>query len=189
MSILCFAGSLRQDSNNKKLARHAARLIEELRLATAECLDLADYPMVIYDGDIEQSGAPVSVAKLGAKIGASAALVIATPEYNGGISGVLKNSVDWLSRLKPMPLRDKHLLLLSTSPGPWGGVRGLWHSRVPFEALGVHVFPQMISIPMAHAAFDERERLTGERATQLENLLRAFVPHATAAAAARKAAA
>ena len=188
MSILCFAGSLRQDSSNKRLARFTASLIEELGLASAECLDLADYPMVIYDGDIERSGAPASVAKLGAKIGAAAALVIATPEYNGGISGALKNSIDWLSRLKPMPLRDKHLLLLSASPGPWGGVRGLWHSRVPFEALGVHVFPQMISVPMAHAAFNERERLTGERATQLENLLSAYVPHAIAATARRAAA-
>jgi len=188
MSILCFAGSLRQDSSNKKLARHAARLIEELGLSNAEYIDLADFPMVVYDGDVEQSGAPASVAKLGAKISAVAALVIATPEYNGGISGVLKNSIDWLSRLKPMPLRDKHLLLLSASPGPWGGVRGLWHSRVPFEALGVHVFPQMTSVPMAHTAFDAHERLTGDRAAQLETLLRAFVPHAIGAAARRAAA-
>ena len=181
MRILCFAGSLRQDSNNKKLVRNAARLIEELNLADVEYIDLADYPMVLYDGDIEQSGAPASVGKLGAKIAAADALVIATPEYNGGITGVLKNTIDWLSRLKPMPLNEKHLLLLSASPGPWGGVRGLWHSRVPFEALGVHVFPRMVSVPMAHAAFDERERVTGERAAQLESLLRAFVAHATGA--------
>jgi NAD(P)H-dependent FMN reductase len=180
MTIFCFAGSLRQDSSNKKLARHTACLIEELGLTSAEYLDLADYPMVVYDGDVEQSGAPASVAKLGAKIRAAAALAVATPEYNGGISGVLKNAIDWLSRVKPMPLGDKHLLLLSASPGPWGGVRGLWHSRVPFEALGVHVFPQMMSVPMAHTAFDERERMTGERAAQLENLLRAFVTHVTA---------
>ena len=137
--------------------------------------------MVIYDGDVEQSGAPVSVARLGARIEAAGALVVATPEYNGGISGVLKNTIDWLSRLKPMPLRGKHLLLLSASPGPWGGVRGLWHSRVPFEALGVHVFPQMMSVPAAHTAFDERDCLSGERAHQLEDLLRNFVSHATPA--------
>src|SRR5262249_21652669 len=142
-----------------------------------ECLDLLDYPMVLYDGDVEQSGAPASVAKLAAKIVAAEALVVATPEYNGGITGVLKNAIDWLSRLNPMPLRGKHLLLLSASPGPWGGVRGLWHTRVPFEALGVHVFPQMLSVPVAHIAFDAEDRLTGEKAAQLESLLRLFIAH------------
>lgn len=178
MKIVCLAGSLRQDSSNKKLAREAARLIEALDLARAEYLDLADFPMVLYDGDVELSGAPSSVAKLGARIAAASAMVVATPEYNGGITGALKNAVDWLSRLKPMPLRGKHLLLLSASPGNWGGVRGLWHTRVPFEALGVHVFPQMMSIAAAHTAFDAGGRITGEKAAQFGNLLRSFCDHA-----------
>jgi chromate reductase, NAD(P)H dehydrogenase (quinone) len=60
----------------------------------------------------------------------------------------------------------------------WGGIRGLWHSRVPFEALGVHVFPQMMSLPGAGSAFDEQGRLAEASAQQLQTLLRAFIGHA-----------
>ncbi len=82
--------------------------------------------------------------------------------------------VDWVSRLKPMPFGGKHLLLLIASPAGWGGVRGLWHSGVPFEAVGVHVFPQMMTVPHAHSAFDELGLLTGERGSQLQSLLTTF---------------
>lgn len=187
MTILCFAGSLRQESSNKKLAREAARLLAAHARDDAQFLDLGDFPMVLYDGDVETSGLPASASRLGARIAAATALVIATPEYNGGITGVLKNTVDWLSRLQPMPLRGKHLLLLGASPGPWGGIRGLWHSRVPFEALGVHVFPQMLSIAACHTAFDHGDRLTGDKEEQLARLLAAFAAHARASAERRAA--
>jgi NAD(P)H-dependent FMN reductase len=67
----------------------------------------------------------------------------------------VKNTIDWLSRLKPMPLRGKRALLLSASPSPVGGNRGLWALRVPLEGLGVHVFPEMFSLPSAHAAMSD----------------------------------
>jgi chromate reductase, NAD(P)H dehydrogenase (quinone) len=181
VKVLAFAGSLRTDSANKKLAREAVRLLTEHSLARAEFADLRDYPMPIYDGDREQNeGLPDEVIKLGGRIGEADALIVATPEYNGSISSVLKNALDWISRLKPMPVAGKHLVLLSASPGGWGGVRGLWHSRVPFEALGAHVFPQMMSLPGAGSVFDEAGRLTGAPAQQLQNLLRAFAGHAAA---------
>lgn len=177
MKVLSFAGSLRTNSINKQLARESVRLLAGSSV-TAEFIDLKDYPAPLYDGDDEQgSGIPDAMFELGFKIAEADALIIATPEYNGGISGVLKNAVDWISRLKPMPLAGKHLLLLSASPGGWGGIRGLWHSRVPFEALGVHVFPQMMSVGAAAAAFDKTERLQGERLEQLENLLAGFTAH------------
>jgi chromate reductase, NAD(P)H dehydrogenase (quinone) len=133
MNILSFAGSLRKDSSNKKFAREAVRLLEQNSQMRAEYLDLRDYPMPVYDGDIERNeGVPNIVTRLGGKIAQTHALIVATPEYNGSISSVLKNTIDWVSRLKPMPLAGKHLLLLSASPGAWGGIRGLWHSRVPF---------------------------------------------------------
>jgi chromate reductase, NAD(P)H dehydrogenase (quinone) len=135
--------------------------------------------MPLYDGDLEQhEGLPDEVVKLGARIAEADALIVATPEYNGSISSVLKNALDWISRVKPMPIAEKHLVLLSASPGGWGGVRGLWHSRVPFEVLGAHVFPQMMSLPGAASAFDETGRLVGAPAQQLQNLLRAFAGHA-----------
>jgi NAD(P)H-dependent FMN reductase len=182
MKVLSFAGSLRKESSNKKLAREAVRLLDSHALARAEFADLREYPMPIYDGDQEKEGIPEAVIRLGAGIAEADALIVATPEYNGSISSVLKNTVDWLSRLKPMPLAGKHLLLLSASPGGWGGIRGLWHSRVPFEALGVHVFPQMMSLPGAGSVFDEDGRLSGDRVQQLQNLLTAFTGHAAARA-------
>jgi chromate reductase, NAD(P)H dehydrogenase (quinone) len=178
MKVLAFAGSLRRDSHNKKFAREAVRLLASQGEAKAEFADLRDYPMPLYDGDRERDGIPDSVVALGTRITDADALIIATPEYNGGISSVLKNAVDWLSRVKPVPLAGKHLLLLGTSPGGWGGIRGLWHSRVPFEALGVHVFPQMMSLPGAGSAFDEHGRLSEASAHQLVNILTAFIGHA-----------
>lgn len=179
MKVLSFAGSLRTESANKKLAREAVRLLVRHASVRAEYADLKDYPMPIYDGDEEQAqGIPAAVARLGVKIAEADALIIATPEYNGSISSVLKNAVDWTSRVRPMPIAGKHLLLLSASPGGWGGIRGLWHSRVPFEALGAHVFPQMMSVPNAGSAFDEVGQLSGERAPQLQALLTAFTGHA-----------
>jgi chromate reductase, NAD(P)H dehydrogenase (quinone) len=178
MKVLAFAGSLRRESANKKLAREALRVLVEHSLARAEFADLKDYPMPLYDGDREQNeGLPDEVVKLGARIADAEALIVATPEYNGSISSVLKNTIDWISRLKPMPIAGKHLLLLSASPGGWGGVRGLWHSRVPLEAVGAHVFPQMMSLPGAGSAFDDAGRLTGAPAQQLQNLLHAFASH------------
>jgi chromate reductase len=181
MKVLAFAGSLRRDSFNKKLAQEAVRLLAGNAPVRAEYLDLRDYPTPIYDGDLERTeGIPDGVTRLGAKVAEADALIVATPEYNGGISSVLKTAVDWLSRLKPMPLAGKHLLLLSASPGAWGGVRGLWHSRVPFEALGVHVFPGMMSLPGAGSAFDAAGRLSDDRGKQLQTLLSAFAGHASA---------
>jgi len=178
MKILAFAGSLRRDSYNKKFAREAVRLSAAQGEARAEFVDLRDYPMPLYDGDREREGIPDSVVALGTRISEADALIIATPEYNGSISSVLKNTVDWLSRIKPVPLAGKHLLLLGASPGGWGGVRGLCHSRVPFEALGVHVFPQMMSLPGAASAFDEHGRLNEANAHQLVTILTAFAGHA-----------
>lgn len=177
MKVLAFAGSLRRDSTNKKFAREAVGLLVRHGQASAEFADLRDYPMPLYDGDIERSGIPNSVLALANRVADADALVIATPEYNGSISSVLKNAIDWLSRVKPVPLAGKHVLLLAASPGGWGGIRGLWHSRVPFEALGAHVFPQMMSLPAAGSAFDERGRLTDASTQQLQTLLSAFIGH------------
>lgn len=178
MSILVFAGSLRNASVNKQFAREAARLLKA-KGQNVEFIDLRDYAMPIYDQDIQDSeGFPASVTALAEKVAGAKALVIASPEYNGSIPGVLKNVIDWLSRTNPMPLADKHLLLLGASPGALGAVRGLWHTRVPFEAVGVHVFPSMMGLPSAGAAFADDGTLKEDRpAKQLDGLLDQFVAH------------
>ncbi len=177
MKLIAFAGSLRTDSLNKKFAREAARVATE---AGAECefVDLREYAMPVYDGDIEaSSGIPEGAKKLGAKIRAADGLIIATPEYNGSIPGVLKNVVDWLSRDKPnMSLAEKHLLLLAASPGALGGIRALWHTRQPFDVLKVHTYPDMMALPNAANAFGADGKLSDEKtAARLKELVGQFV--------------
>jgi chromate reductase len=178
MNLLIFAGALRVDSCNKKFAREAMRLAEEMGVA-GEFIDLNEYPMPPYDGDIETaSGLPDSTVSLGKKILAADALIISTPEYNGSIPGVLKNVVDWLSREKTVSLAGKHLLLLAASPGALGGTRSLWHTRQPFEVLGVHVYPGMMGLPNAYSAFDEQGRLKDEKTMQrLQSTVDQFIKH------------
>jgi chromate reductase len=179
MKIIAFAGALRKGSVSKQLVQEAVRLLSEEHEVFADYADLKDYPFPIYDSDIEQSiGIPDSIVELGARIAGANALVIASPEYNGGISSVLKTLVDWLSRIKPSPLAGKFVLLLSASPSGSGGVLGLWHTRVPLEVLGVHVFPHMVAVPRAQNAFDEQGALTDSKAEQkLREVLHAFVDH------------
>ena len=85
---------------------------------------------------------------------ANDALVIAAPEYNGSLCGVVKNAIDWASRKRPQPFNAKHALLLSASPSMAGGNRGVWALRVPLEHLGARVYPDMFSLAQAHQAFD-----------------------------------
>lgn len=179
MKILSFAGALRTGSVSKQLVQEAVRALAGRHGLVADYADLRDYPFPIYDSDIEQTiGIPDSILKLAIRVREADALIIASPEYNGGISSVLKTLVDWLSRVKPSPLAGKFLLLLSTSPSGSGGLAGLWHTRVPFEALGVHVFPHMVAIPRSQIAFDAEGNLADEKSRQkLEEVLGSFVRH------------
>lgn len=178
MKILFFAGSLREGSLNKKFALEAKRLVDEKGGHQTEYLDLRDYPMPIYDEDIQNKGFPETVNTLAEKIKHVDAMVIASPEYNGSIPGGLKNVIDWLSRLRPMPFAEKPLLLIGTSPGAYGGVRGLWQARIPFEMCNVHVYPGMYAMPSAGAAFDEQGRLKDEKTIKsLKALLDQFLAY------------
>lgn len=178
MQFLLFAGSLRKHSFNKKLVNIAHAYLDDQGIANI-VLDLVDLAAPVYNEDIETStGVPQSIDALAEHIKKADALIIATPEYNGSISSPLKNTVDWLSRCKPMPLASKHLLLLSTSPGKFGGVRGIWHSRVPFEILGVHVFPTMFSLEFADKQFDSADILLDKAVDErLKKIVNQFVLH------------
>ena len=178
MKMLIFAGSLRKGSFIKQFAREAQRLLNAKGVET-EFVDLQPLAIPVYDGDLEEaSGVPAGVQELSKKILAADALVISTPEYNGSIPGILKNAVDWLSRLKPVSLTGKHLLLIAASPGALGGIRSLWHSRQPFEVLGTHVFPEVMALPLAHAAFDDAGQLKDAKVVErLDGLLGRYVAH------------
>jgi chromate reductase len=161
--ILAFAGSTRKGSHNKRLIGVAA---DAARAAGAEVtlIDLRDYPMPHYDGDLETEGLPESAVRLKELFKSHDGLLISAPEYNGGISGMLKNTIDWVSRKGDDPqsqtvFAGKIAGIMSTSPGALGGLRGLGQLRHVLTSLGVLVVPQQRALGGASTAFGEDGRL------------------------------
>ena len=160
IKVLAFAGSLRKDSYNKKLVRVTAGAARDAG-AEVTLLDLADWPLPIYDGDLEdREGVPASVMRLKAMFRAHEAFLIASPEYNSSVSAALKNLIDWLSRpVKDEPplacFRGKTAALFSASPGALGGLRGLVHLRAILGNIGVLLIADQLAIGKADDAFAE----------------------------------
>jgi chromate reductase, NAD(P)H dehydrogenase (quinone) len=158
--ILAFAGSVRRDSFNKKLAGIAA---DGARGAGAEVtlIDLRDYMLPVFDQDYErEAGTPENARRLKALFLANDGLLIASPEYNSSITPLLKNTLDWVSRPQPgePPLAaytGKVAGLVSASPGALGGLRGLVHVRAILGNLGVLVIPEQLAVPRAGDAFND----------------------------------
>ncbi len=157
--ILAFAGSTRRDSFNKKLLQTA---VAGARNAGAEVtvIDLRDFPMPLYDGDLEsETGIPEHGKRFKELMKAHQGFLIASPEYNSSITGVLKNSIDWASRPEPneaplIAFTEKFAALVSASPGNLGGLRGLATVRSILHNIGVHVIPHQVGVPRAHEAFN-----------------------------------
>lgn len=157
LKLLGISGSLRADSLNTKLLHEAIRAFGEAEV------EIGDIRLPLYDGDLEARGIPEEVRRLHAQMEAADAIIIACPEYNANISGVLKNALDWVSRIKPMPMGDTPLAIMSAAAGRSGGVRSqysLRHCLTPFRPLVL----QGPEVAVANAAeeFDENGRLKGE---------------------------
>ncbi|MBF0570312.1 MAG: NAD(P)H-dependent oxidoreductase [Candidatus Omnitrophica bacterium] len=157
--ILAFAGSTRAGSFNKKLVKIAMSGAQTVG-AKVTFLDLRDFPMPLYDGDLEiQQGLSENVRKFKAILMEHDGFLISAPEYNSGISGVLKNAIDWASR--PLPgegslacFTGKLAAIMSASPGSLGGLRGLVQVRSILSNIQVLVLPDQIAIPKADEAFN-----------------------------------
>lgn len=167
--ILVFAGSTRTGAFSGKLAALAAK---ELALFDAEVsfISLSDYEMPIYNGDLEaRSGPPEAARKLHGMMLAHNGVYIATPEYNASIPPLLKNTIDWVSRVKGEdPFRRGVFALGSTSPGRFGGMRAMMALRQSLEfGLGALVLPDMVSVNGAGTAFEEDGNLKDERTLAL----------------------
>jgi NAD(P)H-dependent FMN reductase len=166
--ILGFAGSARAGSLNRKLVRIAA---EGARAAGAEVtlLELREHPLPIYDGDLEAAeGLPPNARRLKELFLAHDGLLIAAPEYNGSITPLLNNPIDWVSRSSPgeAPLScfdGKVAALMSASPGALGGLRGLLVVRSCLSGIRVLVLPDQVAVPHANDAFAEDGRLKDEK--------------------------
>ena len=165
--LLAFAGATRTDSWNKKLIRVAVRAAEEAG-GEVTLIDLRDYPMPLYDGDLERSeGLPQKARALKALMVSNQAFLLSCPEYNSSISGVLKNTIDWISRPQPdepryAAFKGKVAGLLSASPGNLGGIRGLLTVRQVLFHLGVLVLPTQFALAHAASAFHEDGSLKEE---------------------------
>lgn len=181
MRTLAFAASRRRQSLNAKLIQLAAEIAtaEDVEVDLAE---FSEFDMPMYDGDDEaHEGLPPGARELAERVKQADAILIAAPEYNYSIAGPLKNAIDWVSRIRPMPWRGKSIYLMSASTSAMGGIRGLWQTRIPLEGCGALVFPDMFALPRANHAFDAFGKLADlALAKRLEDELAGFLRMAEA---------
>ena len=159
--ILAFAGSARTESFNKKVVSVAAAGAEKAG-GTVTYIDLRDYPMPLYDGDLEtESGLPENALKMKQLIHEHHGLLISTPEYNSAIPPLLKNVIDWCSRPAESnpelsglaPFAEKTGALLGASPGPGGGIRALPGVRQLLQNIGITMVPRVLAVGSVGALF------------------------------------
>jgi chromate reductase len=162
--IIAFAGSARDGSHNRKLVHVAAQVARDAG-AEVTLLELRDYPLPIYNADIEtREGLPPNVGTLKELLYAHHGLLIASPENNASVSALLKNTLDWVSRPSGGPsdmvkLQGKVAAMLTATTGVMGGLRGLVALRAILQTLGVLTLPEQYGLSRAQDAFDAEGRL------------------------------
>ncbi|MGC1177698.1 MAG: NADPH-dependent FMN reductase [Methyloceanibacter sp.] len=162
MRILFFAGSTRQGSYNKKLAR-LAQHIASANGIEGVFVDLTDYPMPLYNGDLEaEQGPPLKAAEFKALLTEYQGVFIASPEYNSSVTPLLKSTLDWVTRVRGKGetglevYRSRVFAISGASPGNYGAMRSLLHLRQILEVgIGATVIPQQLALPRAGDAFEE----------------------------------
>jgi NAD(P)H-dependent FMN reductase len=174
--LLVFGASLREGSMNDRLATLAAQIAED-KGATVERSTMQDFECPAYDMDIELStGLPSGAQALHDRLVETDGFVIASPEYNASMPGVLKNTIDWVSRFRPQPFNGKQGMLIAASPSMTGGKVGLWALRQPLEHLGARIYPDMFALAQAHNAFSEAGRIADNKLqTWFESTIDCFI--------------
>jgi len=173
--VLAIGGSLRQGSFNHLLLGQAQRQVPDGM--SIEIADLSDVPL--YNGDLQAQGFPASVQRIAEQAARADAFLIATPEYNYSIPGVLKNAIDWLSRVPSAPFKGKPAAIASASMSGLGGVRAQYHLRQVLIYLDVHPLnkPELF-ISAAHEKFADNGELTDALSREgLDALLTALAAH------------
>lgn len=180
INVLAFSGSTRTDSSNQKLVAQAADIAKQMN-ARVLVINLKDFPMPFYNADLEaKEGLPPAAQQLRRLMKESHVILIASPEYNGSLSGLLKNAIDWASRDEQgKPSREafagKKFVIMSASPGPGGGTRGLEHLRKILENVGGVVIAGQVTVPNAYDAYDAKGNL---KDSKIKNELRVLVQEA-----------
>ena len=165
LKILVIPGSLRTGSLNARLAAAAAA---ELAQAGAEVtrISLGDFALPIYDGDLQtKSGVPKHAINLKRMIGAHHGVLIVTPEYNSSVPALVKNTIDWVSRVQDaheargQVFRDRPFAIAAASESRFGGMRSLAALRLILSACHASVIPNQLALSLASEAYDDRDRL------------------------------
>jgi chromate reductase, NAD(P)H dehydrogenase (quinone) len=170
-SLLAFAASTRRESFNRRLLAEVAAGARDAG-AEVQVIELADYPLPLFDQDLEaEQGLPENVVRLKQLMAGAAGFLIACPEYNGSMTPLFKNTFDWCSRrLGDEPAyastRQRIVGLASASAGKLGGLRGLRHAREVLTQLQCVVLPEQFALSGADQAFDPQGRLTNPRDRQ-----------------------
>ncbi len=170
VKLLVFSGSTRQGSHNTKLATAVSALASDLG-ADVTHISLSDYSAPLFDPDWEkENGIPQTIIDLGALMTDADAAFIASPEYNSGQTPLLKNTIDWLSRLKPHPFKETLFSLGGASPGAMGGIRGLFSLRTTLVGLNAIVMPEQLTVGGAASAFNDDGGFANERSADFANV-------------------
>ena len=169
VKILAFSGSARNDSYNQRLVTQAAGMMSQYSDVAVTTINLRNYPMPVFNQDDEQSdGLPESARGFKSLLLEHDAWLIASPEYNGSFSALLKNALDWASRSEVddepslSAYRGKFAAIMSASPGGLGGIRGLVPLRLLLGNLGVTVIAEQFALKFAAKAFDNDGTLIEE---------------------------
>jgi chromate reductase, NAD(P)H dehydrogenase (quinone) len=183
--ILVFAGSIRIGAYSGRTADIAQK---ELAMQGAEVtrISLADYPLPLMDQDLErEKGIPENALKLARLIAAHDAVLICTPEYNGSIPPLVKNTIDWVSRVhkdggKPLnPYSGKVGGICSSSNGNFAGIRSANHLRAVLSHIGMELIAPQVSVPNGGEAFDDSGNFREERLQQaMTRLCKTLIEHA-----------
>ena len=191
--ILVFAGSIRSGAYSGKTADLAQK---ELAMQGAEVtrISLADYPLPLMDEDLEaEKGIPENAYRLARLFAASDGILIATPEYNGSMPPLLKNTIDWVSRIatdggkKLRPWPGRVMAICSSSNGHFAGIRSAMHLRAVLAHIQADVIAPQCSVPYGGDAFDEDGEFREERLRKsMHRVCRALIEHAWLASERRK---
>lgn len=168
VKIIAMAGSTRTDSFNKKVLNHA---VIGARAAGAEVsvIDLREFPLPLFDADLEaKDGIPMNARDLQQMFLEHHGFLFACPEYNSSMSGVFKNTIDWVSRARKdlaelACFDNKVCALMSASDGVRGGIRGLVHVRAMLENIHTMVLPRQVCVGKAQDAFDQESVMKDEK--------------------------